>query len=437
MSATVTSRTIVSGGTILDPRSRSKRVGDLLIADGRIFGVTDAAPSDWKDAERIDATGSWVIPGLICLRTHVCEPGYEWKEDVASAMAAAAAGGFTSICARPDTDPVNDVRAVTEQILMRARQAIGARVLPVGAATRGLKGEHLSEMGDLRDAGCVAVSVGELAVDSARMMRRVLEYAKSCGLPVFVSPQEPTLTDGAVMHEGIAALSLGMQSVPAEAEAVALYRDGLLARLTGWRLHAQRVSTAQGVEVLRKLRDMGVEITADVTPHHLWFTEDALRTFDTATRVTPPLRSAEDAEALRSAVRDGLVSCIATDHTPQSSIEKVVEYKWSQPGTTGLEVALSVLLELDRKGDLPFIDGLTRLTAGPADVLGRTDLGTLSEGATADVVVVDPGTPIRVESRRMATRGTSCIWEGQSLTGQAQLTMVDGRVVFGGSHGTR
>lgn len=425
------SRLVISGGLVCDPMSKLERTGQVLIQEGRIFGIANEVPTDWAAARVIDATDKLVIPGLVCLRTHVCEPGEEWKEDVASARNAAAAGGFTTICATPDTVPTNDVRAVTEQIVTRSASSAGPRVLPVGAATMGLRGEHLTEMGDLRDAGCVAVSTGEGAVPNGSLMRRVLEYARSVGLPVFASCLEPSLTKDTVMHEGSVHLRLGMAAEPAESESIALFRDGTLAQLARWPIHAQRISTAAGVAVLRQLRDSGVPITADVTPHHLWFTDELITSFDTNTLVKPPLRSPADVAALRVAVADGVIDAVATDHSPQSSIEKLVEYRYAQPGTTGLETALPVLLELVRTGVLDRMSALEKLTVGPARILGRDDLGRLSEGALADVVIVDPATPHRIDSRTMSSRSRNCIFDGVSVTGAVETTIVGGQVVHG------
>jgi len=422
------SRLIVKGGVVIDPASGRNEPGEVLIDDGRIFGVTNEVPSDWSGADVVDAGGRWVIPGLICLRAHVCEPGYEWKEDIASASVAAAAGGFTTICATPDSEPINDVRAVTEQIVTRNALVNGARVEPVGAATVGLKGEHLSEMGDLKDAGCVAVSTGEHSMASARMMRRVLEYARSVDLPLFTSPADPSLATGAVMHEGDVWLRLGMKAVPAEAESITLFRDGMLARLVDWTLHVQRLSTAQGVEVLKLLKDQGVRITADVTPHHLWFDESAVTSFETRTRVMPPLRAARDVAALRAALASGLIDAVATDHSPQSSIEKQVEYEYAQPGTTGLETALPVMLELVRQEALTIEQALAPLTCRAADILRRPDLGRIAENACADLVVVDSEVPRRVGPNTLLTRGVNHIWTGASLLGQVDTTIIAGRI---------
>ncbi|MFT7623785.1 MAG: dihydroorotase, partial [Myxococcota bacterium] len=349
-----------------------------------------------------------------------------------SASEAAAAGGFTTICAMPDTQPVNDVRAVTEQIVTRNATARGARVEPVGAATIGLAGVNLSEMGDLKDAGCVAVATGGMSIANARLMRRVLEYARSVDLPVFTCPLDPSLADGTAIHEGDVSVRLGIEAMPSEAESTALFRDGMLARLAGWKIHAQRISTAQSVEVLRQLKAAGIAVTADCTPHHLWFDDSATTGFDTSTRVSPPLRSASDVEALRAAVAEGLIDAIATDHSPQSSIEKMVEYEWCQPGTVGLETALSLALELVRTGVLTRMQALERLTIGPARVLGRSDIGALTEGARADLCIVDADMPRRVQSALMRTRSRNSIFEGTSLLGHVETTIVGGRLVVGG-----
>jgi dihydroorotase len=423
-------RRVIQNGTVVDPATRLMAPRHILIEAGRIFGVTEEIPSDWESAQVVNAGGKWVLPGLICLRTHVGEPGEEWKEDVASAAKSAAAGGFTTICATPDTRPINDVRAVTEQIVSRSNAARGATVLPVGAATCNLAGEQLTEMGDLRDAGCVAVSTGTAAIPTARMMRRVLEYARTVGMPVFSVAEDPSLGDGAFVHEGLVALRTGLPAMPSEAESIIVYRDAAISKLASWSVHLQKISSQQGVDVLRHMRDQGAKVTADVTPHHLWFTDEAVVGYDTNTKVHPPLRSESDREALRAAVSDGLISVICTDHRPQSSIEKAVEYRFAEPGTTGLETALSVVLELCRQGVFDMNTGLERLTAGPADILGRTDIGRIADGARADLIIVDPETPRRVESDRMYTKSKNSIFEGVSLTGNVDLTLVGGEIAF-------
>lgn len=428
---TSSGRLVVTDALLLDSGDGSapERRAFIAIEAGMIAFVSSELPSEWKGAPRVDAAGAWVLPGFICLRTHVGEPGYEWREDVATASLAAAAGGFTTICATPDTNPVNDVRAVTEQLMTRAAGAEGATVLPVGAATRGLEGRHLSEMGDLESAGCVAVSTGDVSVESGQMMRRILEYARSINLRVFTSPAEVSMTRGGLMNEGLASLRLGLPGVPAEAESVAILRDGILSRLAEWPLHFQRVSTAAGVRALEHLAELGIAFTADCTPHHLWFDETAVAGFDAVTRVMPPLRSDRDVAALRGAVASGLISVIATDHSPRTRLEKWVEYSEASPGTTGLETTLGALLELVRRGALPRAAVLRALTRGPADVLGRADLGRIAAGARADLTLVDAGTPWRVEGARLRTRGENHLFEGAALTGLTRSTIVAGRLV--------
>jgi len=401
----------------------------VLIEKDRILGLATEIPSDWSNAKTVDATGRWILPGLVCLRTNIGEPGTEWKEDVASVSQAALAGGFTTICATPNTAPVNDVRAVTQQILSRAQEVSGVRILPIAAATRGLEGKTLAEMGDLKNAGCVAVSSGEIAIPNAQLLRRVLEYARSINIPFFTVARDASMSSGTVMHEGHTSNRLGMKAMPAEAEVISLFRDGTISGLTQWPIHVQRLSTRTALDTLRQLREQGVQITADVTPHHLWFNDEVTTRFDTDTRVNPPLRSADDVAACREAIADGLVQAIATDHMPQSSVEKAVEYAYAEPGTTGLETALGAVLDLVQQDALPLMPALACLTSGPADVLGRPDLGRLSEGATADVLVVDSDTPLRVESVRMHTKSRNCIFEGVSLTGVVETTIVNGRVI--------
>jgi dihydroorotase len=423
------SRLVITGGTVIDPAARIREPRDVLIEDGYIIGLPSKAPVDWSDAQHIDATGRWVLPGLICLRTTIGEPGEEWKEDIRTVSNAAASGGFTTLCATPNTHPINDIRAVTEQILGRSHVVGGGiRILPVGAATRGLKGLQLTEMADLKAAGCTAISSGEQAVPNAQMLRRILEYARTVGLPFFTVADDHSLAAGAVSHEGAISVRLGMKSSPSESEAISIFRDGQMSRLAEWPVHFQRVSTRAGVDTLRMLRDQNVHVSADVTPHHLWFTDEHTAGFDTDTRVSPPLRSKDDVDALRAAVAEGLIAAIATDHSPQSSVEKALEYQYATPGSTGLETALNVVIELIREKVVDVHDGLAQLTCGPADILGRSDLGRLRDGAQADVIVVDPETPKRVESERMKTKSRNCIFEGVSLTGEVETTIVAGMV---------
>lgn len=421
-------RRVITGGTVID--GAGERRGTVLIAGDRIVGVTQGPlPSEFRDAPELSAEGAWVVPGFVCLRTHVGEPGYEWREDVASVSLAGAAGGYTTLCAAPDTDPVNDVRAVTEQLMTRSAASAGARVVPVGAATRALEGKHLSEIGDLAAAGCVAVSTGDTSLASAQMMRRVLEYCRSLGVRVFVSPMDVTMARGGLMNEGYESLRLGLPGVPAEAEAIAILRDGWISRLAEWPVHFQRVSSAAGVRALELLRAEGIAFTADCTPHHLWFTDEAVSGFDTVTKVSPPLRTRADVLALRAAVADGLIGAIATDHAPRTQLEKWVEYDNASPGTTGLETALGVVLELVRQRALPRDAALARLSAGPAAVLGRPELGRVAEGCRADLAIVEPDIPWRVDGALLRTRGQNHLFEGQPLSGQVRATLVGGRVV--------
>ncbi|HIA00495.1 MAG TPA: dihydroorotase [Myxococcales bacterium] len=431
------SQLVVSGGTVIDPGSELNAKQNVLIQDGRIFGVVSEIPTDWSSVERVDATDKWVLPGLICLRSHVGEPGNEWKETIASASLAAAAGGFTTICATPDSSPVNDISAVTEQILAKSKAASGARILPVGAASVGLQGKDLTEMANLLNAGCVAISTGEQSARDAAFLRRILEYAGTVGVAVFTVAEDNSLTANTVMHEGQASIRLGMNAVPAEAEAIGLYRDAMMASLTGVPLHVQKLSTEAAVTLLRKLQADGVPITASVTGHHLWFDDREIAGFNTSTLVRPPLRSNSDVDALRKALNDGVISAVVTDHHPQSSIEKAVEYQFSEAGTTALESTLGVVTELVQEGALSLETAIASLTSGPAQVLGRSDLGRLAEGCVADLVVVDPNCPYRVESKRMQSKSRNCIFEGTSFSASVSETIVDGALVKTSEEGLR
>ena len=423
------SRLVITGGTVLDPASGLNAPKTLLIENDTIHGVVTEIPKGWDDAETIDATGRWVMPGLICLRTHVGEPGTEWKEDIESVSNAAIAGGFTTVCATPNTAPINDVRAVTKQLLARSEQVNGVRILPIAAATRSLAGETLAEMGDLKDAGCVAVSSGDKAIPNAQLLRRVLEYARSIEIPFFTVARDDSMSRGTVMHEGQVSNRLGMHAMPSEAEVISLFRDATISGLAEWPIHIQKISTRATLNTLRQLREAGLNVTVDITPHHLWFNDEVTSHFDTDTRVEPPLRSQDDVNACREAIGEGLIQAIATDHCPQSSVEKAVEYAYAEPGTTGLETTLAAVLDLVHQKELPLMQALSCLTVGPADILGRQDLGRLSEGASADVIIVDSDTPFRAESVRMQSKSRNCIFEGVSLTGVVETTIVKGKVI--------
>jgi dihydroorotase len=373
-----------------------------------------------------------VCPGFIDVHTHLREPGREDKETIATGTRAAAAGGYTAVCAMPNTDPVNDTAGITRAILERARDAAAVRVYPIGAITRGSKGEELAEYGDLREAGCVAVSDDGRPVASARMMRRALEYAQAFALPVIDHCEEPSLFEGASMNEGPVATLLGLRGTPAAGEAIAVERDIALAELVRGRIHVAHVSAAASVDAVRRGKARGVAVTAEATPHHLLLTDEEVRRteYDTSTKMNPPLRAEEDRQALLDGLRDGTIDCIATDHAPHTVDDKKVEFDRAAFGIVGLETAVGLCLDrLVGAGILGLERLVTLMSVGPAAVLALPG-GTLEPGAPGDVTILDLGRKWKVDPERFSSKGRNTPFAGWTLTGAPAATIVGGRVVW-------
>lgn len=417
-------RLLISGGRILDPQRGVDGEGDLLVDGDRI--------GEGTRADRvIDARGLLVVPGLIDLHTHLREPGFEYKEDLVSGTHAAARGGFTTVVAMANTSPVSDCRATVEWVIGAARARAVVNVLPVGAVSKGQKGEELAEIGDMAAAGAVAFSDDGKPVTNGELMRCALQYAAMWGRPVIAHCEDRQLAGEGVMHLGYWSTVLGLRGIPAAAEAAMVARDIMLAELTGGRLHLAHLSTARSVELVREAKARGLAVTAEVTPHHLLLTDEAVATsgFDTDTKVNPPLRTPADVAALLEGLRDGTIDAIATDHAPHHQDDKDVEYNYAASGISGLETALALVLDrLVGQGLLELGQAVRALTAGPARVLGL-DRGTLAPGAPADVTVIDPSREWTVEPALFASRGRNTPFKGWKLRGQAVLTLVGGRIV--------
>ncbi len=423
---------VFAGVRALDPATGLDGVVDVVVEKGRIARVgRGAATAELQSAERariVDGEGLLLLPAFVDLHAHLREPGQEYKEDIASGLAAAASGGFAHVCAMPNTRPVNDTRSITEAMIARAREIGGPTLHPIGAITMGQKGAELTEMADLKDAGAVAVSDDGRCVTSSAVMRHALEYAGTFDLPVIQHAEDHALTEGALMHEGAVSTKLGLRGWPRVAEDIIVARDILLAEATGARYHVAHVSSRGAVRILREAKSRGIKVTAEVTPHHLTLTDAAVIGYDTACRVNPPLREAEDVAALREALADGTIDAVATDHAPHSTLEKDCEFAEASPGMIGLELVLPLLLALVRDRALPMGRLVDALTAAPARIVGLT-APSLRPGALAELCLVDPQARWNVAPERLRSKSKNTPFLGKEVTGAVRMTLAGGRIV--------
>ena len=416
---------LLRGGRVVDPANRIDAVQDVLIADGRIVrvGLALRAP---EGTPLLDVAGKVVCPGFIDIHVHLREPGLEYKETIASGTRAAAAGGFTALACMANTEPVNDNRAVTDFILAKARVEGAVRVYPIGAVTRGLKGETLAEMGELAEGGCVAFSDDGKCVMNAEVYRRAMEYALPFGMPLISHAEDCHLARAGSMNEGLVSTELGLSGLPAAAEDVMVARDILLAELTGAHVHIAHISTAGAVRLVREGRARGIRVTAEVTPHHLVLSDEAVRDYDPNMKMAPPLRGKRDVEALLEALADGTIDCIATDHAPHALSDKEGEFEEAANGVVGLETAVPVLLDrLVRAGRLDLPTLVARFTAGPARLLNLPG-GSLAAGAPADITILDLERSWTVEPGRFLSRSRNTPFGGWTGQGGPVLTLVGG-----------
>jgi dihydroorotase len=420
-------RLIVSGGTIVDPGTAVPRPGDVVIDGDRIAGIAPPG-SVVSEGRVIDATGMLVLPGLVDMHVHLREPGQEYKETIATGSQAAVAGGVTSVACMANTNPVNDSGAVTRFILEQAAKANTARVYPVGALSVGLEGKQLAEFGEMRRAGIVAVSDDGRPVMDAGLMRRALEYARMFDLLVIAHEEDCGLAGGGAMNEGVVAVSLGLRGAPAAAEEVMVARDIALAELTGGRLHVAHLSTRGAVELVRAAKARGVAVSAEVTPHHLFLTDEAVADYDTNAKMAPPLRSRADVDAVRAGLADGTIDAIASDHAPHHRDEKDVEFEHAANGVVGLETLLGLGLRLVDEGVCDLATFVLRASTAPARLLG-IPAGTLAPGALADVVLVDPKRRWTVDPTTFRSKSRNTPFGGWELVGKAATVLVGGRVV--------
>jgi dihydroorotase len=420
---------LIRGGRVLDPAGGVDRAADVLLVDGVVAGVGPKLAH--AEAEVLDAVGCVVAPGLVDLHVHLREPGREDVETIATGARAAAAGGFTSVCAMPNTDPVTDNQAAVGFIVAQARRAGSARVYPIGAVSLGQRGEQLAEFGELVGAGAVAVSDDGHPVATSHLMRTALEYARTFGIPVIDHCEDRSLSAGGAMHEGLVSTRLGLKGIPRTAEDVIVARDIALAALTGGHVHLAHCSTAGAVAMVREAKARGVRVTAEATPHHLALTDEACAAYDTNAKMNPPLRERADVEALRSGLADGTIDCIATDHAPHHYDAKEQEFDNAPFGVVGLETALGVAItELVETGVLTLPALVRCLTSRPAEI-ARLPAGTLAPGAAADAVVFDPAAAWTVDPARFYSKSRNTPFAGRRLTGVVRWTIVGGVVVHG------
>ncbi len=420
---------LLTGGRVIDPSRDFDQIADVLLADGKIESVGSGLIGP-EGIQTVDVAGRVVAPGLVDVHVHLREPGREDAETVATGARAAAAGGFTAICAMPNTDPVTDNQAAVGFIVKQGAAARAARVYPIGAISLGQKGEHLAEFGELVQAGAVAVSDDGHPVVSSHLMRTALEYAQTFDVPVVDHCEDPTLAHGGAMHEGVVSTQLGLKGIPSAAEAIMVARDILLAELTGGHVHICHVSARQSVDLIRQGKDRGVNVTAEATPHHFALTHDACANYDTNTKMNPPLRELADVEAIRVGLEDGTIDAIATDHAPHHYETKDRDFDEAPFGVVGLETALGLgISELVTPGLLTLPQLIRRMSTDPARIFHLPG-GTLQPGMPADLCIFDPEARWVVEPDRFYSKSRNTPFAGRWLQGRVEGTFVGGERVF-------
>ncbi|MBN9125046.1 MAG: dihydroorotase [Nitrosospira sp. 56-18] len=417
----------IQNGRVIDPGSGLDGVMDVFIAAGKIIAIGDA-PSDFHPNREINAQNLVVCPGLVDLSARLREPGFEYKATLESEMVAAVAGGVTSLSCSPDTDPVLDEPGLVEMLKHRARSLNQAHVYPVGALTQGLRGERLTEMAELHDAGCVAFGQADMSLPNARIMMHAMQYAATFGFPVWLRPQDAALADGGVAHDGEVATRLGLPAIPVCAETIALSNIILMARETGATIHLCRISSAEGVAMVRVAKSQGLPISCDVAANHIHLSEMDIGFFDSNCHLVPPLRGLGDRDSLRAGLLDGTIDAICSDHAPVDEDAKLLPFAEAEPGAIGLELLLPLTLKWAAEMRIPLPAALSRITANPARILG-VDAGYLSLGGAADLCIFDPDEYWRVEPAMLQSQGINTPFLGMELEGRVKYTLVNGNIV--------
>jgi dihydroorotase len=426
---------LIRGGHIIDPSQGIDQVGDLLIAEGKIVQVGGTVIS--SKAQNLDATGLVVCPSFIDLHCHLREPGFEDKETIATGTKAAAIGGFTTVCCMANTEPPLDTSTAVDWVKRKASKHSLVAVFPIGCITKGRKGEELTDMAGLAEAGVVAFSDDGNPMASSQLMRRAMEYSRDLGLPIIDHCEDKTLSDNGIINEGQISAKLGLKGIPAAAEEVMVARDLILAKLTKARLHIAHVSTKGSVELIRRARKEGISVTAEVTPHHLTLTEERIagespnKPFDTNAKVNPPLRTKEDVQALVKGLKDGVIDAIATDHAPHTLTDKNCGLKLAAFGISGFETALGCLMSLVHRGEISLTQLISKLTCEPVKVIGKNgELGTLMAGTPGNITIFDPDREWIVDSRNFASKGKNTPYDGYQFKGKVMATIANGKIVY-------
>lgn len=423
---------LIKNGRVIDPANRRDGLFDVLVEKGRILKVAEQgtiAAQETQGAKEIDATGLIVTPGFLDMHVHFREPGFEYKETIKTGCESAAAGGFTTVAMMPNTHPVNDTRSVTEFMISQARAHGCVRALPIGAITMGLKGETLTDMGDLKDAGVIALSDDGRPVMNNQLMRRAFEYSRMFDLLLIQHSEILDLTAGGCMNEGSVSTELGLTGMPNEAEDIMVYRDIALLEKTGGRLHVAHISSGNAVELVRRAKKQGLAVTAEAAPHHFMLTDEAVRGYDTNTKMSPPLRTDRDLERVKEGLADGTIDIIATDHAPHDVVDKQVEYGCACFGIVGLETALPLSLKLVEEKVLTLPQMVEKLTSRPAEIF-KLDTGTLTEGREADITVFDPSAEYTVDVQKFKSKSKNSPFHGWKVKGKVKHTIVKGKVVY-------
>jgi dihydroorotase len=416
---------LIKNGRVIDPANKIDAVLDILIENGKIIEIGKELHTPNSAIRIIDASNKIVVPGLIDMHVHLREPGYEYKETIKTGTEAALAGGFTSIACMPNTKPINDNQSVTDFILDKARKEGAVHVYPIGAITKGLKGEELSEIGELKSAGVVAITDDGKPVMNSELMRRGMEYASMFDMPVISHCEDLQLSEGGVMNEGFISTELGLKGIPNASESVMAARDIALSKLTGARLHIAHVSTREAVDLIREAKNRGVKVTCETAPHYFILTEKLVNGYNTNAKMNPPLRSEDDLKAIREGLRDGTIDVIATDHAPHEASEKDVEFDKAPFGIVGLETALPLTLKLVEDGVLSLTDAISKITINPANILGLNK-GTLAVGSDADITIINPEEIWQIDVKKFKSKGKNSPFSGWNVKGTANTVIING-----------